>query len=69
MKKKILDITMLDGRSIQERMADDRPYSAARVPPGVLLTMEQFDEWLRLGTAEGVQAQERYATRVASAAA
>lgn len=66
---RILDLTLLDDRPIQEWMPlDDRPYDAARVPPGALLTLPQFAQWVRLSEESAARA-DAYARRIADAAA
>ena len=67
---RVLDLTLLDDspESFREWMNDDRPYGAFRVPPGRLLTPDQFDEWLCLCDAEDdVDAADSYALRVGRA--
>ncbi len=53
---RILDLTLLDGESLED-LLDDRPYDLFRVPPGVLLDEPQFRTWLALrdqpGKADG----------------
>lgn len=62
---RILDLTLLDGETLED-LLDDRPFERFRVPPGVVLDADQFKTWLRLRAQPGKA--DAYARAIANAA-
>jgi|GEM_PF-2231603 len=66
MTRHVLNLQQLDGASIQQWM--DSPTSTHVSIDGVTLSVEQVEEFVRIGKAEGGAAQERYLDRLRPAA-